>query len=297
MNDQVLEELAERVMDELRKRWTAQSGQSASRSDFAAGTDAGANAAHAGNRAEAAASEGARIPSPKSKEGLAELLETTPARIGVWRTGTRPLTSELLKFRSDHAAAVDTVYGEVSDRLIREFGFVIADTQYVNIENYLKRPDMGRVLTEDSAARIREQCVKNPQVQIVVSGGLSASAIEANLRDVFPALLDSLKANGLTPGTPIYVNGGRVKVMDQIGELLQPETLVLLIGERPGLVSASSMSAYMCYRPNKDTVESDRNVISNIHRGGTPPVEAGAHIGTMLKKMIEQKTSGVKLAV
>ena len=88
-----------------------------------------------------------------------------------------------------------------------------------------------------------------------------------------------------------------MKVMDQIGELLQPETLVLLIGERPGLVSASSMSAYMCYRPNKDTVESDRNVISNIHRGGTPPVEAGAHIGTMLKKMIEQKTSGVKLAV
>ena len=74
----------------------------------------------------------------------------------------------------------------MSDRLIREFGFVIADTQYVNIENYLKRPDMGRVLTEDPAARIREQCVKNPQVQIVVSGGLSASAIEANLRDVFP---------------------------------------------------------------------------------------------------------------
>ena len=81
--------------------------------------------------------------------------------------------------------------------------------------------------------------MQNPQVQIVVSGGLSASAIEANLADVYPALLDSLKSNGLAPGTPIYVSGGRVKVMDQIGELVQPDVLVLLIGERPGLVSAS----------------------------------------------------------
>jgi len=307
MNDKLLEELAERVMSELQKRWAAQSAQSSPQSGGLAGAGGGAKAHAApadglaggqtGGHGGSDAASRARIPSPKSKEGLIELLESTPARIGVWRAGSRPLTSEMLKFRSDHAAAVDTVYGTVSERLIHEFGFVIADTKYVNIENYLKRPDMGRVLTEESVARIKEQCVKKPQVQIVVSSGLSASAIEANLRDIYPALLDSLKANGLTPGTPIYVNGGRVKVMDQIGELLQPETLVLLIGERPGLVSASSMSAYMCYRPNKDTVESDRNVISNIHRGGTPPVEAGAHIGTMLRKMIEQKTSGVKLAV
>lgn len=62
--------------------------------------------------------------------------------------------------------------------------------------------------------------------------------------------------------------------MDHIGEILQPED-----------------------RPRKGTMESQRNVISNIHRGGTPPIEAGAHIGTLLKKMLEQQTSGVNLVV
>ncbi|MBX6396633.1 MAG: ethanolamine ammonia-lyase light chain EutC, partial [Alicyclobacillaceae bacterium] len=81
-----------------------------------------------------------------------------------------------------------------------------------------------------------------------------------------------------------------------IGELLQPEAFVLLIGERPGLVAADSMSAYLCYRPRRGTVEADRMVVSNIHAAGTPPVEAGAHLGAVVKKMIEKKASGVKLA-
>jgi len=300
MNDKVLDYLAERVLDELRRRWSSLSAREISGGTGEAvmpgGGTEGVRAAD-DSRQEDSARRIPSVPSPKSREGLLEMLEATPARIGVWRTGTRPLTKEMLAFRRDHAAAVDTVYGEVSADLIREFGFVVVDTKYQNIENYLKRPDMGRVLTEESVRRIRENCVRRPQVQIVVSGGLSANAIDANLRDVYPALLDSLKAHGLTPGTPIYVHGGRVKIMDQIGEILEPETLVLLIGERPGLVSASSMSAYMCYRPNRNTVESDRTVISNIHRGGTPPVEAGAHIGAVLKKMIEQKASGVKLVL
>lgn len=107
--------------------------------------------------------------------------------------------------------------------------------------------------------------------------------------------MDSLSACGLQTGTPFFVKGGRVACMDAIGELLKPEAFVLLIGERPGLVCASSLSAYMCYRLRQGTKESDRMVISNIHRGGTPPVEAAAHIGTVLHKMLEQQTSGVHL--
>ena len=144
---------------------------------------------------------------------------------------------------------------------------------------------------------IREKCVKQPQVQVVVSDGLSANAIEENMADVYPALMDSLEANGLSAGTPFFVKGGRGGCMDAIGELLQPDVFVLLIGERPGLVCAHSMSAYMCYRPRAGTRESERMVISNIHRRGTPPVEAAAHIGTILSKMIEQKTSGVGLVM
>nr|WP_125666795.1 ethanolamine ammonia-lyase subunit EutC [Paenibacillus baekrokdamisoli] len=238
-----------------------------------------------------------KVPFPKWEEGMQELLASTPARIGVWRAGTRPLTKEMLKFRCDHAAAVDSIYGEVSPLLLDEFGMFTVETRYENIENYLKRPDMGRIITEDGMRAIQLNCKAKPQVQIVVSDGLSANAVDANLRDVYPSLLDSLSANGLTVGTTFFVRGGRVAVMDPIGELLQPEVLVLLIGERPGLLSSKSLSAYMCYRPRKGTVESERTVISNIHQRGTPPVEAGAHIGSILKKMLEQKTSGVNLDI
>lgn len=228
---------------------------------------------------------------------FAEWMKHTPARLDVGRTGTRPLTKEMLKFRLDHAEAVDAVYGEVGEETIAEFGLFPVDTQYRDKEHYLKVPDSGRILTAESAETVVSRCVRRPQVQIVVSDGLSAKAIDDNLRDVLPALRDSLAANGLAEGTPFFVRGGRVGVMDDIGRLLEPEVLVLLIGERPGLVTASSMSAYMCYRPGPGRKDSDRMVISNIHAAGTPPVEAGAHIGTLLRKMLEQKVSGVKLVV
>jgi ethanolamine ammonia-lyase small subunit len=235
------------------------------------------------------------VPSPINQDGIKELIESTPARIGVWRTGTRPLTKTMLKLQFDHAAAIDAVGGEVLEKTLAEFDLFTVETCYENKEVYLKRPDKGRVLTDAAVETISRRCKKRPQVQVVVSDGLSASAVETNLKDVYPALLDSLEINNLTCGTSFFVKGGRVACMDHIGEILEPEVLVLLIGERPGLVSASSMSAYMCYRPRKGIIESERTVISNIHPFGTPPIEAGAHIGTVLRKMIEQKVSGVKL--
>ncbi|MRH41121.1 ethanolamine ammonia-lyase subunit EutC [Aquibacillus halophilus] len=237
------------------------------------------------------------IPNPKWEDGVTEIIESTPARIAVWRAGTRPLTKTMLKLRIDHAAAVDSVYGEVDDKLLDEFSFIRIETMYENNEEYLKRPDKGRIITEDGIAVLKEECIAKAQVQIVVSDGLSANAVNANLRDVYPSLLDSLEINQLKTGTPLFVKGGRVACMDHIGEILQPEVLVILIGERPGLLTSESMSAYMCYRPRKGIVESNRTVISNIHKVGTSPLEAGAHIGTILKKMLEQKTSGVKLNI
>jgi ethanolamine ammonia-lyase small subunit len=242
-------------------------------------------------------SSGANVPAPKWKEGMEELLASTPARIGVWRSGTRPLTSTMLALRNDHAAAIDAVYSEVQMELIQEYQLCLVETHYMNTETFLRRPDKGRILTAESEARMMKQCIHKPQVQIVIADGLSANAITSNLRDVYPSLLNSLKVHGLKAGTPLFVKGGRVGCMNHIGDILQPEVLVMLIGERPGLVSSESMSAYMCYRPRPHTVESDRNVISNIHHGGTPPIEAGAHIGTVLHMMLEQQISGVKLAL
>ena len=96
-------------------------------------------------------------------------------------------------------------------------------------------------------------------------------------------------------GTTIFVRHGRVAVMDTIGEELKPEAAVILIGERPGLGTAESMSAYMAYKPRLGMVESERTVISNIHKGGTPAAEAGAHLASLMKKILNAKASGVNL--
>ncbi|GAA4846654.1 ethanolamine ammonia-lyase subunit EutC [Paenibacillus vulneris] len=301
-----LELLVDQVMAQLEKRQlledkpivsdaAAPSSAAGFYNNLGISEDADRESGFASGEGEKAMEAASHVPHPKWKEGMTELLSSTPARIGVWRTGTRALTKEMLKFRCDHAAAVDSIYGEVSSSLLDAFGLFQVETYYENTDNYLKRPDRGRMITPQGVELIRSRCVMKPQVQIVVSDGLSANAIDANLPDVYPSLLDSLASYGLKAGTPFFVRGGRVAVMDHIGELLQPEVLVLLIGERPGLVSSQSMSAYMCFRPRKGTVESERTVISNIHRGGTPPVEAGAHIGTLLKTMIEQQASGVNM--
>jgi ethanolamine ammonia-lyase small subunit len=116
-----------------------------------------------------------------------------------------------------------------------------------------------------------------------------------NYEEILPPLLKGLESAGFDVGTPFFLRYGRVKAQDEIGELLQAEANLILIGERPGLGQSESLSCYCVYKPTKDTVESDRMVISNIHKGGTPPVEAAAVIVDLTRKMLEQKASGLNL--
>ena len=229
-------------------------------------------------------------------EKYAHAVSKTPARIAVGRTGSRPLTSTVLKFRLDHAAAVDAVHGEVDQTILDELQLLTVHTHAKeDKETYILRPDFGRKLTDESKQLLIQKATKNAQVQIIVSNGLSASAINENLINVYHALQQSLQGLGLQVGIPFYIEQGRVGLMDDIGELLQPDVVVYLIGERPGLVSAESMSAYICYQPRHGTIESDRTVVSNIHKGGIPPVEAGAYIGNIIQKILQYKASGVNL--
>lgn len=230
-----------------------------------------------------------------NKEDLDAMIARTPARIGVGRSGTRPKTDSWLKFRFDHAAAVDAVYGEVSDILLKRLDLIKVKTKADDKEVYLRRPDYGRKLSDEAKRVIEAKCIKAPTVQIIISDGLSAKAIEENVEDVYLSFKQSLTVAGLDTGTPFYIEKGRVAVMDDIGEILGPEVIVLLIGERPGLVSAESLSAYICYKPRLGTIEAERMVISNIHKGGIPPVEAGAHLGTVIQKILKYQASGMSL--
>lgn len=236
-----------------------------------------------------------QIENVNNKEELEQLISKTPARIGVGRAGVRPKTNTWLKFRFDHATAVDAVYGGVNQELLNKLSLFTVHTMVQDKEEYISRPDLGRRLSEEAKNTISEKCDRSPVVQIIVSDGLSSKAIEENLEDVYLSLQQSLKSLGLSIGTTFFIEKGRVAVMDDVGELLKPEVVVLLIGERPGLVSAESLSAYLCYEPRKGTIEADRMVVSNIHKGGIPPVEAGAYLGTVIQKILTFEASGVSL--
>ena len=132
-------------------------------------------------------------------------------------------------------------------------------------------------------------------MQIYAADGLSSTAIEANLTKILPVLTDALKAAGLNVGTPFYLRFGRVGSQEHVAEVLGAKVVCTLIGERPGLATAESMSAYIAYNAYVGMPESKRTVVSNIHKDGTAAVEAGAYVADVIEQILEQKASGVEL--
>lgn len=234
---------------------------------------------------------------PLDEDSLLALMNTTTARIGAGRSGPRPRTSSWLLFQSDQAITQDTLLRDVEENLLDELGLFRVQTRITGgKEEYLLRPDLGRQLSDSARSLIQQRCTPHPDVQICAGDGLSAQAIEANLRQMLPVLQDGCRTAGLSLGTPFFIQYCRVGVMNDIGDLLHPQVLILLIGERPGLGRAQSMSAYMAYHPQSGHSDAERDVISNIFdHGGTNPLEAGAYAVQLAQKMIHKQASGVQL--
>jgi len=239
----------------------------------------------------------ARVKNPKDANGLRALMDSTTARIGVGRAGPRYSTASLLLFQGDHAVTQDALFRDVEQKLLDEFNLFTVQTKITGgKQEYLLRPDLGRLLSDDAKRLINEKCQKNVNVQLVVGDGLSAAAIEANLRQIFPVLKQGIQSAGLTLGTPFFIKYARVGVINDIGELIKPDVVILLIGERPGLGRAESMSAYMGYKPKYGDTDADRDVVCNIfENGGTNPLEAGAFVVQIAQNMRKHQASGVKL--
>ncbi|WP_019122992.1 ethanolamine ammonia-lyase subunit EutC [Brevibacillus massiliensis] len=234
------------------------------------------------------------LTNPRNPQTIERARQITPARIAIGRAGTRMKTTSYLQFRIDQAAAHDAVMKDVSEDFLRDLGLPVLKTRAADIQEYLMNLDVGRKLCDESVQWLKENGQKGKDVQIIVSDGLSSSAVEANTKDLLSALLQGLKLKHISVGQPVFIKRGRVWVQDEVAALVGCEVVVSLIGERPGLATAESLSAYMIYRPNENSVESDRTVISNIHRGGTPPIEAGAHLADLIEDILRFKASGVK---
>ncbi|MDR3192085.1 MAG: ethanolamine ammonia-lyase subunit EutC, partial [Treponema sp.] len=229
----------------------------------------------------------------KNPGALRRMRALTRARIGVGRAGPRLRTETLLKLRADHAAARDTVFRDVSPEILDSLGFPILQSRCGDRREHITRPDLGRQLSDESREILTRQGEKGRDLQIIVADGLSSRAVEANIANLLPVLEEGLRSRNITMGKPFFVRYGRVAVEDEFAERLGAKLVCILIGERPGLATAESMSAYLCYEARVGQPESRRTVVSNIHADGLPAVEAGAYLTDLIEKILQNKASGV----
>lgn len=234
-------------------------------------------------------------------EWLLRLKDSTPARVFVGRAGSAYRTTSHLELRADHAAARDAVHADVD--ITRDFEKEFAQ-QYDLFQvhsgartkqEYLLRPDLGRSLSEEAKEELRSRREPRTDLQIVIGDGLSATAVIRQVPVLLPLVFNEAKARGLRVGFPFLVRHCRVGVLNDIGEILQPDIVLLLIGERPGLVTAESLSAYMAYQPRTGHTDAQRNLISNIHSRGVLPEDAARRILALAMQMRERKLSGVEV--
>jgi ethanolamine ammonia-lyase small subunit len=223
----------------------------------------------------------------------------TPARILVGRAGPSYRTATQLDLRRDHAAALDAVHAELDlERdlgrdLVERYHLFEVGTRATGKTEYLLRPDLGRSLDDRARATVSRESPRQADVQIVIGDGLSAAAVRVQVPRLLPLLEELVKGRGWSFGRAFVVRYCRVGVLNDVGELLDPAVVVLLIGERPGLATAESLSAYLAYRPRAGHTDAQRNLISNIHARGVSPEEAAQRIATLAAKMRHLQASGI----
>ena len=227
----------------------------------------------------------------------------TPARILVGRAGAAYLTKTQLELREAHAAARDAVCAEMDARVIFTKSFVDqwklfeVSTQAGDKQEYLLRPDLGRHFADSAHTEILNRCSKGNDIQIAIGDGLSVLAVAAQVPRLMPLLYQSATERGWTVGQTFIIRYARVGILNGIGELLRPRIAVLLIGERPGLVAADSLSAYMAYRPDSTQTDANRNLVSNIHSRGLSAENAADRILRLAELMTLARTSGCQLRI
>jgi len=137
--------------------------------------------------------------------------------------------------------------------------------------------------------------MRSPDLQVVIGDGLSATAVARQVPSLLPLLHRGATVRSWTWGQPFVLRYCRVGVLNEIGALLDPAVVVLLIGERPGLATAESLSAYLAHRPHPGTTDAHRNLISNIHARGVPVADAASRILALAEQMRRRQTSGIAL--
>jgi ethanolamine ammonia-lyase small subunit len=227
------------------------------------------------------------------------LRATTPARLVIGRTGGSYRTTTQLELRRDHAAAVDAVWRPLSPasdwgaEFLEQWRIFEVCSEAASKEDFLRRPDWGRRLSASARDRIVAECPARVDLQVVVGDGLSVAAVALQVPQLLPRLMQLASDRGWTVGRPFVVRHCRVGVMNDVGDLLSPRVVALLIGERPGLATAESLSVYLGYHPRTGHTDAQRNLISNIHDRGVSIDDAARRTVALITDMMSAQASGV----
>lgn len=229
------------------------------------------------------------------------LRKYTDARIGLETTGSSISTRDLLKFQSDWAQARDAVYYGV------DFDLLASDLSTIGLTSvrvssaaesrgvFLRRPDLGRSLSADSASHLSTVSNQKHDIAIIITDGLSGLAVDNHAIPLVRALENQINSKGWSTSPIILAEQGRVAIGDAIGEALSAKLTVMIIGERPGLSAADSLGVYITYDPQIGRNDSERNCVSNIRIGGLDPKQAAVTISYLISGAFKIRETGIAL--
>ncbi len=229
------------------------------------------------------------------------LKQYTSARIALGHTGNSVPTDQLLAFQLAHAQARDAVHMPLSVNSIvhqladYQLPLLTLHSQATDRRTYLQRPDLGRRLTEASKKPLEEFSQHTFQLCFVIADGLSALAIEKNIRPLLDELLPLVQAARYSLAPLCIVEQGRVALGDEVASLLHSQMVVMFIGERPGLSSPDSLGIYLTYMPQVGLTDERRNCISNVRPGGLPYAFAAQKLFYLITQSFRRQLSGVAL--
>ncbi|MDF9797291.1 ethanolamine ammonia-lyase small subunit [Catalinimonas alkaloidigena] len=228
------------------------------------------------------------------------LRQHTGARIALGKAGSSISTEELLKFQLAHAQARDAVHTSFNrTELIKELKLIHHEAIELNTlakdrQSYLLRPDWGKVLNDESKAKVRSNASQY-DISLIIGDGLSAQAIHRHIPPLFKILIPKLRKLNFSLAPISLVKHARVAISDEIGEALKCRMSIIFIGERPGLSSADSLGIYLTYSPVVGNTDEKRNCISNVRPEGMPYIMAAEKLTYLINESIRKKISGVQL--
>lgn len=242
------------------------------------------------------------------------LRQYTAARIALGRAGISVPTQHLLAFQLAHAQAQDAVHLPLNTSLLVEeinskpecesITPLIAHSQVIDRSHYLQRPDLGRRLNVDSVELLKNYAAAKDDpydLAIVIVDGLSSFAIQKNSAPLLHHLTQRISQQSFSDqdicrlAPVVIVKQGRVAIGDEVGALLNAKSVLVFIGERPGLSSPDSLGVYLTWAPKVGLTDESRNCVSNIRPEGLAYNEAVTKIFYLLSEAHLKKLTGIHL--